>query len=170
MITPSVNAEKIREAVKELREIDPNLVKELRKELRGKIAPFARQVAENVPTDPPLSGFGNTGATGWSDVVPKVSFTPGRSRKTGNHLVSIRIQPRAARRGLYIAELGGSRTRGVSNRGRAMVRNLNNRFPMKGRGGRFAYTKFRLLRPDAVNLAVDAVKKYTQQVNRRLKF
>ena len=170
MIIPSVNAEKIREAVKELRGIDPNLVKELRKELRTKISPFARQVADNVPTDPPLSGFGNSGSTGWSDVAPKISFTPGRSRKTGNHLVSIRIQPRAAKRGLYIAELGGSRSRGASNRGRAMIRNLNLRYPMKGKGGRFAYTKFRLLRPDAVKLAVDAVKSYTEKVNRRLKF
>jgi hypothetical protein len=170
MITPTVNAEKIRDAVKELRNVDPNLVKELRKELRSKISPLARQVADNVPTDPPLSGFGNTGSTGWSDVVPKISFTPGRSRKTGNHLVSIRVQPRAAKRGLYIAELGGSRTRGASNRGRAMIRNLNSRYPMKGRGGRFAYTKFRLLRPDAVNLAKDALNRYVTQVNRKLKF
>ena len=51
-----------------------------------------------------------------------------------------------------------------------MIRNLNSRYPMKGKGGRFAYTKFRLLRPDAVKLAVDAVKSYTEKVNRRLKF
>jgi len=57
MITPTVNAEKIRDAIKELRNVDPNLVKELRKELRTKISPLARQVAEAVPTDPPLSGF-----------------------------------------------------------------------------------------------------------------
>ena len=170
MITPKVNAEKIREAVGELRAIDKALVSELRKELRGKISPFARQIADNVPTDPPLSGFGNTGATGWSDVTPKISFTPGRSRKTGNHLVSIRIQPRAARRGLYIAELGGSRTRGVSNRGRAMIRNLNQRYPMKGKGGRFAYTKFRLLRPDAMRIAVEIVNRTIGEVNRRINF
>jgi len=170
MITPSVNAEKIREAIKELRDLDPATVRELRKELRGKISPLAKQVAQNVPSVPPLSGFGNTGATGWSDVVPKISFTPGRSRKTGNHLVSIRIQPRAARRGLYIAELGGSRTRGQTNRGRAMIRNLNDRYKMKGRGGRFAYSKFRSLRPDAIDLARSVVLRYTQKVNRRLKF
>lgn len=170
MITPSVNATKIREAIKELRDIDPATVRELRKELRGKISPLAKQVAQNVPTDPPLSGFGNTGATGWSDVVPKISFTPGRSRKTGNHLVSIRVQPRAGRRGLYIAELAGSRTRGRNARGRAMIRNLNERYPMKGRGGRFAYTKFRLLRPDAVRIAVEIVNRTIGKVNRRINF
>jgi len=51
-----------------------------------------------------------------------------------------------------------------------MIRNLNSRYPMKGRGGRFAYTKFRLLRPDAVNLAKDALNRYVTQVNRKLKF
>lgn len=170
MITPKIEAENIRTAIKELRALDNTLVKDLRKELRSKISPITKQVADAVPTDPPLSGLGNTQPTGWSDVVGKLSFTPGRSRKTGNHLVSIRVQPRAARRGLYIAELAGSRTRGQTARGRAMIRNLNQRYPMKGKGGRFAYTKFRLLRPDAMRIAVEIVNRTIGKVNRRINF
>jgi len=191
MITPTVNAEKIREAVAELRKIEGEQVKLLRQELRSKISPFAKEIAQNVPQEPPLSNFAHDGVTSWSDVTPKISFTPGRSRKTGNHLVSIRIQPRAGKRGLYIAELAGSRNqvsgrnRGYvrqtssgpvtvrphgTNSGRALIQNLNSRFKMKGRGGRFAYTKFRSLRPMAVQLATGTIKRYMEKVNRKLKF
>ena len=170
MITPKIEAENIRTAIKELRTLDNTLVRDLRKDLRSKLSPITKQVAEAPPSDPPLSGFGNTGRTGWSDFVGKLSFTPGRSRKTGNHLVSIRVQPRDTRRGLYIAELAGSRSRGKNNRGRAMIRNLNERYPMKGKGGRFAYTKFRMLRPDAVRIAVEIVNRTIIKVNRKINF
>jgi hypothetical protein len=167
VITPSFEAEGIREAFKHLREVDPQLVKDLRKDLRNKISPFAKQIADAVPARPPLSGFGNPGPTGWAPVKGTVSITPGRSRKTGNHLVSIRITPRGGLRGLYIAELAGSRSGGSVDRGRRMIDVLNQRFPMRGRGGRFAYTKFRLLRPDAMKLAFSIVEKSVGDINRR---
>jgi hypothetical protein len=167
VITPSFEAEGIRDAIKHLREVDPQLVKDLRKDLRTKISPFAKQVAAAVPSTPPMSGFGNLSPTGWTAVRPSVSFTPGKSRKTGNHLVSIRVNPIGGRRGLYIAELAGSRSGGSVARGRRMIDVLNSRFPMRGAGGRFAYTKFRLLRPDAVKLAFGIVEKSVGDINRR---
>lgn len=169
MITPKIEANNIREAVKELKELDKNVLKGLRKDLRASIGPFAKQIAEAVPNDPPLSGMGQYGATGWSPVRPSISFTPGRSRKSGDHLVSIRINPTRKQRGLYLGELAGSRSRGQTKAGRNLVNVLNQRFPMKGKGGRFAYTKFRLLRPDAVGLAVVIVNRVIGQVNRRIK-
>jgi hypothetical protein len=48
-----------------------------------------------------------------------------------------------------------------------MIDVLNQRFPMRGRGGRFAYTKFRLLRPDAMKLAFGIVEKSVGDINRR---
>lgn len=168
MITPQVEAKYIREAVKELKDVDANLLKALRADLRNKIGPMAKQIASAVPTDPPLSGFGRT--FGWSSVRSTVGFTPGNSRKTGNHLVSIRIAPTGKTRGLYVAELAGSRSRGASNRGRAMIRNLNEKYPMKKRGGRFAYAKFRLLRPDALQIATKIVNNTLSKINKRLEF
>ena len=169
MITPKIEANNIREAVKELKALDKNLVKELRKDLRASIGPFAKQVANAVPVEPPLSGLGQYGPTGWSPVRPSISFTPGRSRKSGDHLVSIRINPTRKQRGLYLGELAGSRSRGASARGRNLISVLNQRAPMKGRGGRYAYKKIRLMRPDAIALAVGIVNKLIGQVNRRIK-
>jgi hypothetical protein len=49
-----------------------------------------------------------------------------------------------------------------------MIDVLNQRFPMRGKGGRFAYTKFRTLRPDAVKLATSIVESAVAKINRKL--
>ena len=149
-----LDAKQVREALKALKAIDANIVKDLRKDLRSNLAPIAKQVADAVPLAPPLSGFANAGATGWSTVTGKTSFTPGRSRfgSATSSLESIRVQPKATR-GVYIAELAGSRSSGYTTAGQNLISILNSRFPMKGKGGRFIYSKFRLLRPDVVRIA-----------------
>ena len=169
MITPEVNAEGIRSAIKELKALDANLLKELRKDLKTKISPLAKQIANDVPSEPPLSGFARESSFGWGPVRPTVSFTPGRSRKTGDHLVSIRIAPPKGKRGLYVAERAGAKG-GRNNRGEAMIRNLNAKQAMKGKGGRFAYAKFRLLRPDAMKIATVIVNQMLVRINKRLDF
>ena len=168
MLTPQVGAEGIRKALAILKESEETVVKDLRGELRAKIGPLAKQTAEAVPTRPPLSGMGNNSPTGWSTVRPSVAVTPGRSRKTGNHLVSIRVTPRGKQRGVYIGELAGSRSGGTQARGRRLIDVLNSRYPMKGKGGRFAYDKFRTLRPDAVDMAVDIINRTIKKLNKRL--
>jgi hypothetical protein len=168
VITPQVGAEGIRRALAILRESEETVTKDLRGELRSKLSNIAKQTAEAVPTKPPLSGMGNPGPTGWTSVRPSISLTPGRSKKTGNHLVSIRITPRGKQRGVYIGELAGSRSGGTQNRGRRLINVLNQRFPMTGAGGRFAYSKFRLLRPDAVNIAIGIVNNTIKKLNKKL--
>ena len=167
-MTPQVGAEGIRKALAILKESEETVVKDLRGELRAKIGPLAKQTAEAVPVRPPLSGMGNNSPTGWSTVRPSVAVTPGRSRKTGNHLVSIRVTPRGKQRGVYIGELAGSRSGGTQARGRRLIDVLNSRYPMKGKGGRFAYDKFRTLRPDAVDMAVDIINRTIKKLNKRL--
>lgn len=168
MIIPEVNQNDLRAALRQLKEVDANVVKDLRKDLRAQLGPMAQQVAQSVPVDPPLSGFAGESPTSWTPVRGSVSFTPGSSRKTGNYLVSLRVTPRGKRRGLYIAELAGSRSNGKTASGKAMVRNLNQRFPMVKRGGRFAFKKFRSLRPSVVVLATKIVKNTTDKVNKKL--
>jgi hypothetical protein len=168
MLTPTVGAEGIRKALAILKESEETVVKDLRAELRGKLSNIAKQTAEAVPSSPPVSGMGNNSPTGWTSVRPSISVTPGRSRKTGYHLVSIRITPRGKQRGVYIGELAGSRSGGTTNRGRRLIDVLNQRYPMKGKGGRFAYNKFRLLRPDAVRIAVGIINNTVKKLNKKL--
>lgn len=175
MIVPKIEANNIREAIQELKALDSTLVKEMRKDLRTSISPFTKQIADAVPSEPPLSGFGDgdfghSGATGWSSVKASVGFTPGRSRKGGNHLVSVTVTQSKKKRGTYIAELAGSRSNGFTAQGRHLIKALNAQTPMKGKGGRYAYSKFRLLRPDIVILAVMIVNKTIAKVNRKINF
>jgi len=164
---PTLDGEQVRKALKALKAIDENSVKDLRRELRSQLSPIAKQVADAVPKAPPLSGFANAGATAWSTVTGKTSFTPGKSRKTGNSLVSIRVQPKAAR-GIYIAELAGSRSSGYTVAGQNLIAVLNSRAPMKGRGGRFIYSKFRMLRPDVLRIAEGILNKTFEKLEKSL--
>jgi hypothetical protein len=150
----ALDAKQVREALKALKAVDETIVKDLRTDLKGKLSPIANQIADAVPTDPPLSGFGNAGATRWTKVTGKTSFTPGKSRYGGtSSLVSIRVGPTRVARGIYIAELAGSRSPGTTLAGQNLISVLNQRQPMKGRGGRYIYAKFRMLRPDVVRIA-----------------
>jgi hypothetical protein len=149
-----LDAKQVRAALKALKAIDETIVKDLKTDLKGQLTPIARQVADAVPVSPPLSGFANAGATGWTKVTGKTSFTPGRSRYGGaSSLVSIRVAPPKNSRGIYIAELAGSRTLGATGAGQNLIAVLNQRQPMIGRGGRYIYAKFRMLRPDVVRIA-----------------
>ena len=176
MIVPKIEANNIREAIKELKALDNTVLKEMRKDLRTSLSPFTKQIADAVPTEPPLSGFGDgdfghSGATGWSSVRASVGFTPGMGRKgAANHLVSMKVNPGNKKRGVYIAELAGSRSNGFTAQGRHLIKALNADTPMKGKGGRYAYSKFRLLRPDIVILAVAIVNKTIAKVNRKINF
>lgn len=151
-IVPEVDAKEFRNVLRVIKTIEPTVTKKLRQDLRSQLSSLAKQTAEAVPSEAPMSGMANSSPTGWSRVDGKVSFTPGKSRYAGDYLVSIRVVPKA-NRGVFIAELAGSRSRGSTARGSRMIDVLNQRKGMIGKGGRFAYNRFRTLRPEAVSVA-----------------
>lgn len=167
-VKATLDAQQVRAVLKELRNIDPQIVKDLRKELRSDLLPIAQQIVSAVPNNAPLSGFNNNGTTGWSALKGKVSFTPGKSRRMANSLVSIRVEQTGAKRGFYITELAGSRSAGKTPQGNNLITVLNSRWPMKGRGGRYAYKQFRLLRPDVVKIAERILNATFAQIDRKV--
>ena len=167
-VIPSVDSRALNAGLKKLKTLDEDVIKDLRRNLVATIGPYAAKIAEAVPTQAPLSGMNNNGATQWARVKGTVNLTPGRSKKTGNHLLSIRVTPAKERRGVYIGEMAGMRSNGKSRRGANLINVLNQRFPMIKRGGRFAFDKFRKTRPEFVKLAVKSVKKTTDKINKDL--
>jgi len=169
-VYPTVDATGIREAINALKKIDPDLVKALRSDLRSSLKPFAQQIKEATPADPPLSGMGHQGDTRYTPDTVSVSLTTGKSRKFPemSALVSFRVTPRNKGRGLYLAELAGSRSTGYSARGRNMIAVLNQRRPMIGRGGRYAYDTFQRGKPAIFAVAINVINKHIAQVNVRL--
>ncbi len=162
-----VDAVELRKVLKVLKAIDPETSASLRTNLKGPLVPLAQQVASAAPQEAPLSGFANNGATGYAAPKGKVSYTPGKGRSGAKNLISLRIDS-GKKRGFYIAELAGSRSTGYTASGRALIEQLNARYPMKGKGGRFAYKQFRLIRPDVVRIATDILNDTFKNLERML--
>lgn len=167
-----VNADDVRRVIRAIKQFDPEILKILRQELRGQLGPIANQIAAAFPDSPPpsvnlgITGFAHNGRTGWGPVRGSVSFTPGKTRKQGNPLVSMAVN--GPKGGPQIAELAGMRTQGNTASGRAMINYLNGVKPMKGRGGRFGYNQFRLLRPDIQRIAQEIVNRNFAKLERLL--
>lgn len=184
----SVDGSSIRQALKELNEISPELKKAMTKELKTGLMAEAEKVRGAIPQEAPIRGMRdvNEGRLSWGKIKkPNVSVTPGRSRKNANRFLSINITS-TNEASFQMAELAGSRNnyrqgmtreyswRGTTRRhrvagqGRAMVVGLNQRYPMRGRGGRFAFNEFRRLRPNVILKAERIVNSYMALVNRKL--
>lgn len=168
MLKPTVDGASIRHAISLLKDIDEDAQKNLAREMRSALSNVAQTVASGVPTDAPLSGMGkDLGRLRWGQVKkPTISVTPGKSRDLRG-LVSIRVNvsPEA---GYKMAELAGSKNRITQERGRIMIQKLQERFPYKGKSGRFAFKKFREQRPEAWKIAEEIMNKYLELVNRRI--
>ena len=84
-----------------LRTLDRKALNKLRADMRGSIMPIAKEIAGDVPPQPPLSGMGpNTrrggnpvnGVTRWTG-QPKssVQFTPGRARGGASRILAMKF-------------------------------------------------------------------------------
>jgi hypothetical protein len=179
---------RLRNAVKTLRGLDKKVMNELGREMRGTIQPFADSIANAVPSQSPLSGMNHNGVTRWGG-KPKasVSFTPGRSRRGGSQLLSIRLSGGSAKNGpigFDYAEMAGTRRSGpkavskvydrggfpglqhrVNGQGDRMIAGLRRKKSIRGKSGYFAFDaalqKYKLL--EAVGQI--ALRKFMIKVN-----
>lgn len=172
-----VGAENLAIVLKELRALEPNLRKELVSEMKSEIRPIADDLLSKIPSAPPLSGFGSRAKSPYIWKKPGVSVvTPfaKRAKEPGTFpVVSIQFNDRRPNAGLSILELAGTRNigrlkGGITPQGAAMVRNLNNRYPVKGKLGRFVIPEFIPKRAEATRIAIRILDKFAKKVGRRL--
>lgn len=190
MISARFDSSDINHTVRTLRGVDRRVLNDLRKELRGKVQPYAQSIANAVPAQSPLRGMRHEGVTRWGG-KPKatVSFTPGKSRK-GNRLLSIKLTGGSAGRGpigFDYAEVAGvrkrppkpfskvyrdgqglSRQHRVNGQGDAMIEELRRRNPIRGKAGYFAFNealqKYGLLN----KIGVLALQKFSIKITHEL--
>lgn len=169
--TEKLDASQVRKALNLLKSIEEEGVKDLRNDLKTRLSPFATQISNAAPSvsEPPLSGM-KYGRLGWGPRKGTVGFTPGKNRANAANLVAIRVQsvPVSGQAGFMFAELAGTRSGGVTPEGRNFVSVLNSRFPITGKGGRFFYKQFRLLRPDIVKLAESILNRTFDKIDAEL--
>jgi hypothetical protein len=101
LLSTQMRVEGISQLTATLRTLDRKALNKLRADMRGSIMPIAKEIAGDVPPQPPLSGMGpNTrrggnpvnGVTRWTG-QPKssVQFTPGRARGGASRILAMKF-------------------------------------------------------------------------------
>jgi hypothetical protein len=150
--------------VRELNDLEPGLVKQLRKDLVTEIQPLYKIIKSTVESKKPfLSGFEHSGRTGLAKNPIKVTGKAVTTRRKFNKtsLVSIRTTSAAAQ----IADMSGRKASGRTEAGKAMIANLSARF---GGASRFIYPSIEKEIPRVQQAMLNIIEKYSDMVNRRL--
>ena len=160
--------------LRELREIDPNLRKELQKEMRTELKPFVQKLRGGIPSQSPLSGFANAAPGSryrWTTVSGTTKTPLGkRAKKPGFYpVVSMSFRSRNKGAGFEIMELAGSRSSGNTPQGRAMIAALARTAPIIGGLGRFVIPEGKKEAPEATRIAKRIIEKFADKVSRRLR-
>lgn len=123
----------IDETIAELKMLDENLVKSLRKDLVTTVRPIAQSIKAYIPSQPPLmgrasdrnGGMNHSGRTAWNKSAIKVSVRTSFTKKTVRNesaIVSIRVGGKGDTPGsaaLQIADMAGRKNRTRSGRTRS---------------------------------------------------
>jgi hypothetical protein len=170
----TVQAADLKVLLAELRQIDPNLRKELQKEMRSGLKPIVSKLQAGIPKQAPLSGFGNAAAGGryvWGGVTGRTQTPLGkRAKKPGFYpVVSMSFRSRGKVAGFEILELAGSKTSGATPQGRGMIRALNSAAPIQGGLGRFVIPQAKGEADSALGIARGIIEKFVEKVNRRIR-
>jgi hypothetical protein len=188
-LIPVIDSRKLREAAAAVKEIDPQIRKDLLNNLRADLLPYAEQIANAVP-NPPLSGFSHRGRTGWSRVKASVHVTPGGGKGS---VARIEIFGTAKRAAFKLADLVGTRNRGdriarayerspsrrsrgayipehSTRAGDVLIQRMTQRYPLSasGRGGRFAWSGFMKHRPRFLAAVISRLDVYSQKIADRI--
>lgn len=187
-----VPTEDIRAVMRLLKQVEPDMARQLRLDLKGELKPIADRIASKVPSESPLSGMRHSGRTQWSGARGSVSFTPAKVIKGRDvhPLVTIVLQGKSRKAGYDIAEIAGSRnmafsksrTTKVTRRGAdwsrknsrrngdSFVTNLEPRSPFPSyQAGRFGYGYFLRERSAIQKQAADILKAFGKKVEKKLR-
>lgn len=160
--------------LRELKDVEPGLVNQFKKEFRADLQPVAKKLAGNIPPTSPLSGFtkrqGGELPYLWRkpNSSTKVAGRAGRARK--QKLVSVQFKQPA----FAILELAGTANMGknkggMTQSGLNMVQGLRTKGYPLGDRGRWVIPQWYKQEDDVRAIAVRIMDKYGQIVSRKLK-
>jgi hypothetical protein len=169
-VYPVVDSSKLREVAKRVREIEPQIRKDMIDGLKADLKPYAEQIKSGIPGvgNPPLSGFKHSGRTRWGSTQVSVYVTPGGGKGS---VARIEVFGRGeARAGFKIVDLAGTSNYTETRKGEIMNARLAQRFPLSagGKGGRFAWAGFMKHRPAFLDITVKRLNEYADRAAGRL--
>lgn len=193
LLSTEMRVEGIAEVGNILRDMDRKVANKVRADMRASILPVARDIANDVPATPPLSGMNHNGVTRWAGVPrASVAFTPGRARGGSQRILAMKFTGGSrvdGGLGFDYAELAGNSSRPgskftkvyerdgfpgrqhrVNGQGKAFNRGIRQAKPIRGKAGYFAFDSAVKRYKSIKGLGERAIEKYmqdaTQQINR----
>ena len=107
----SIKVQGVREMIQLLDAVQPDSVKELRKEIRQIAQPVVSAIKSNLPSTSPLSGMNHYGRTRFAGAQVKAELAFGNSiRNQTRGLVTLVVQSPGDAVGLEIADMAGRKT------------------------------------------------------------
>jgi len=171
MIGYDVDARGIKEMVSKLKEIDEQLVKDLRSDLRGVAKETASGLKADIGAMPaPLSGMVRPGNRAfWGGVTARTSISLSNTKKI-TPLLAIKVNSAKGSAGYMIAETAGKRSPGVTPQGQHLVAVLTDRLgPIRGKSGnRIAWPMFVRKRAELNKAAMIIVNESARKATVRL--
>jgi hypothetical protein len=181
----------VKETVALMRKIEPEMLKDMRSNIRQITQPAVSAIKANSPKVAPLSGMAHNGRTGYTTPKVTIQVTPGArsgfGRTTAN-LVAIKAEGSGKQYGFEIADMAGranndgkytqtrqfvdSRTgqivrRRINGQGTNMIRVLNARY---GPASRFVYKNLEdrlpAIRREVASVIERTMDDFTRRLNR----
>jgi len=161
-------------AVRQLNNIDKDIVKQLRKDLRSETKGILTEIVSEVDVAAPLSGMNNNGPKAWTGVKGGFSFRPNARAKTKGYVPIINMTLRSKGSGarFEIAEMAGSKNLAQSvnrRRGKQFVSALKRSSGSPFKAGRFGYSEFLKRRPEVQKAVIKVIEDFTRQFNKKIR-
>jgi len=181
----------VKETIKLMRQFEPEMLKDLRKNIRQIAQPAVSQIKQNTPKVAPLSGMIHNGRSAWSSPKVTIQVTPSARSgfgKTTANLVAIKAEGSGKVYGFEISDMAGranndgkykltrsfvdSRTgqvvrRRINKQGTNMIAVLNARF---GPASRFMYKnledKLPEIRQEVAQVVEQTMTNFTRKLNK----
>ena len=150
----------VNEMIKELKQIEPELYRQLRKDLIQDVKPLYNIIKARIPIEAPLSGMNNNGRLGWGKPIRVTARINMRKRRGYTSLLSVKTTNAA----VQMVDFAGSRSQGVTKSGRAMIANLPG-FP-----SRYVWPAAIRYLPQIIDSANKTLERYSKIKNRTLEF
>jgi hypothetical protein len=189
LIIYDVYTTNVKEVVAKLKEINPDLVKAFRADLKKVAASMATEIKASIQVTPPLSNmdYDSPRALKWSGAVTSlsVSFAGKRGREI-TPLLAIKVNSPKGAPGYMVGETagrngpvgksGGSRinpnggSAPGSPQGAHLIMTMTEKFgPLKGKGGnRIAWKYFWRQRATLNRAAIEVVRIYTEKATKQV--
>lgn len=182
VVKATVDGSAVREAIAELKLIDPKLFNGLKKDIRADLSGLASGIERAFPEEGELSGLRYRGRTSYRKPRITISVTPGRTSRTivaikaiiPSNQVGAKIAEMAGMRGIvkiggqsrgYKGELGQPKSHRLNGQGAYLIDRLNRRSPLAGRGGRYGWSYFNSQKNDVRDKGERILNRIVTQLN-----